>query len=489
MNLEKNEAPRIGKDAVILTIAKIITTCISLLSAMLLSRFRSLEEYGTYSQLLIIINLTTSLLMLGLPNSINYFLARADTPEEREHFLSVYYTLNSLLCILMGIVLVLLLPIFVSFFNNPLIRNFCYILVILPWTKVTISSISNVLVVYGKTGKLMMFNTINAAVALVSIIIVKLFNGSFQNYMIVFLCGEIIMAIWVYAIVWNLEHKLVALLDKQLIKKILKYSIPIGLSGIVGTLMLEADKLIIGNILDTESLAIYSNAAKELPFTMIATSLTAVLVPQVARGIKRNEKLKSIDLWKKTVEISFIFMMFVVMALVVFAPQVMTILYSEKYLAGTGIFRIYAIILLVRVTSFGIVLNATGKTSIIFYNSILALVINVILDYCLYYVFGFTGPALATMLTLFVQAVILLLFSAKVMGMTFRTIFPWLKLMKHLLINVGLGIASWLFVNILKMGTSIKDIVTCIVFGGFITVIYIFIEKKNISILWKELNG
>ena len=63
----------IGSDALKLTISKLITMAIALVNAMLLSRFRTLEEYGTYSQLLLIINLATTFFMLGLPNSINYF--------------------------------------------------------------------------------------------------------------------------------------------------------------------------------------------------------------------------------------------------------------------------------------------------------------------------------------------------------------------------------------------------------------------------------
>ena len=136
---------KLGKNAVILTAAKMVTIFIALVSSMLLSRFRTLEEYGTYSQILIVINLVTSLFTLGLPNSTNYFLARAENLQERKQFLSVYYSLNTILCFGMGIVLVCSVPLIVSYFNNPLIRSFIYVLTLLPWTKVIISSISNVL--------------------------------------------------------------------------------------------------------------------------------------------------------------------------------------------------------------------------------------------------------------------------------------------------------------------------------------------------------
>ena len=79
-------------DTIKLTISKVMSLVIAMVSSMLLSRYRTLEEYGTYSQLLMVINIMTSLLMLGLPNSINYFLSRAETEEECQRFLNVYYT-------------------------------------------------------------------------------------------------------------------------------------------------------------------------------------------------------------------------------------------------------------------------------------------------------------------------------------------------------------------------------------------------------------
>jgi len=57
----------IGKEAVKLTTARMITLLISMISAMLLSRFRTLEEYGTYSQIVMVVTLAISIFTLGLP--------------------------------------------------------------------------------------------------------------------------------------------------------------------------------------------------------------------------------------------------------------------------------------------------------------------------------------------------------------------------------------------------------------------------------------
>lgn len=477
-----------GKSALHLTIAKVITTLIALVSSMLLSRFRTLSEYGTYSQILIVISLATALFLLGLPSSTNYFLALAETHEERQHFLSVYFSLNTTLCFLMGGVLAACVPLIAAYFGNELIRNFTYILVLLPWTKVIIGSISNILVVYGKTEKLTIFNIANTAVALAAVLLTKLLNWSFREYMLLFLLGEGVMMLWVYVMVWNLEKPLRISFDKRLISKIFKYSIPIGLAGLVGTLSVEIDKLMIGRFFDTEQLAIYTNAAKELPLTIVATSLTAVLLPQMARMLKAEDIDGAVSLWGDTIELSYIIICFCSTALVVFAPQIMTILYSEKYLPGVSVFRVYSLVLLLRCTYFGLVLNSIGKTKFILYSSIVSLALNIVLNYVFYLLFGMVGPAIATFLSIAVVNFAQLYATSKVIEVSLRNLFPWRRLIKITAINILIGAAAYIVSVVLSIKTSTVDIVKAVLIGIVMAGVYYFAFQKTLKRLWRRIN-
>ena len=480
---------KLGKNAVILTAAKMVTIFIALVSSMLLSRFRTLEEYGTYSQILIVINLVTSLFTLGLPNSTNYFLARAENLQERKQFLSVYYSLNTILCFGMGIVLVCSVPLIVSYFNNPLIRSFIYVLTLLPWTKVIISSISNVLVVYGKTKKLMLLNTVNAAVALVAILIVEIFQWSFQEYMFLYLLGEIGIMLWVYGIVMHLEGHLSFSLNKIYILKIFQYSIPIGVASFIGTISLELDKLMIGRFMGTEAVAIYTNAGKELPLTIVASSLTAVLLPQMARYLKKNETEKAVTLWSFAIELSYICICFFSMTCIVFAPQIMTILYSEKYLSGVSVFRIYSLVLLLRTTYFGIILNSIGKTKFILYSSLLSLILNCVLNVMFFYLFGFIGPAIATFISMGFVGIVQLLVTSSKIHISFKRLFPWKKLLNITFANVFLGSLSFSVIQYFKVGIDIDDIIFSILIGIICMGIYFILLRKRIIVLWRKLNN
>lgn len=480
---------KLGNSAAHLTIAKMLTLLISLVSGVLLSHFRTLEEYGTYSQIMIAITTATSFVMLGLPNSTNYFLARAESNDEKRNFLSVYYTLNTIFCVVLGAVLVVAVPFIEKYFDNSLISNFAYFLAIYPWASVTISSISNVLVVYDKTKLLMLINILVSAVSLISIAIIQLCDLTFSHYMIGFLLGNAILAITVYIIVGRLEKGIRIKLDFKLVNAIFKYSIPMGLATLVGTLNIEADKLMIGGLMDTEALAVYTNAGRELPLTMLATSLTAVLLPQLARLLKNNENEKAVQLWGSTIKLSYIAMCFFVTACIVFAPQIITLLYSEKYIGGVAVFRIYALVLLLRITYFGIILNSVGKTKFIFWSSIIALGLNVVLNYVLFFAIGFVGPALATLISILVVNALQLIVSAKLTNVPFKRIFPWGELLKITIINAVWGVACYVVLSVLNIGVSYTHIIISIVIGVVITALYLLVMRKKIIYLWRELNS
>ncbi len=486
--MNEMQASRTGNDAIKLTASKIITLAISLVSSMLLARFRSLNEYGTYSQLLMAINLVCSLLMLGLPNSINYFLAKAQTNEEKDRFLKVYYTLNSTLSFIIGLVLVLSVPLLEDFFKNDQIKTFWFFLALYPWTKIIMASVENLLVVYKKTSKLMVYRLTNSVALLIAILLVQLLGGNFVQYMVLFLGVEIIFTIWTYVIVKQNSPKFKLGLEKDMVLTILKFSVPIGLASTVGTINIELDKLVITAFLSTEELAIYTNASKELPVTIIATSLTAVLMPQVVRLLRDDKKKDAVKLWNSATSISFAIISVLAIGCFVFAPEVVTILYSDKYIGGVSVFRVYCLVLLLRCTYFGMMLNATGKTKPVLYSSIGSLLLNTALNYICFSLFGFIGPAIATFISTVAMAMYQLIYTCKKLKISFREIFPWKQCGVFVLINIFLGTICYICKELLCKAIPVNSIVLAICLGGIWGAAFFVLNFRSIKKQWIILN-
>ena len=477
---EVKHKPSIAGDALKLTMSKVITLVISMVIAMLLSRFRTVAEYGTYSQIMLTINLVTTIVLLGLPNSVNYFLARTEDSEERNKFLSIFYTLTTLLSILVGLTLVLSVPLLEMYFKNNGLRAFLYFFAIYPWSKIIMQTIDNILIVYRKTTKLMIFRVLNSLALLMAIVVVQIFKLSFTDYMIIYIVIEAVFTFSVYLIVRNVSGKMRFNFDKAFVKMILKFSIPIGLASSVGTLNKELDKLVISWFYDTESLAIYTNAARELPVVIVATSITAVLLPQMVRMLKKEQKREAVELWGNATMLAYIVICFIAAGIFVYAPEAIELLYSAKYLPGVSVFRVYALVLLFRATYFGIVLNATGRTRLIFNSSIIALVANILLNIVFSYLFGFIGPAIATLFATAGSMIYLQCMTSKVLDMSFFKIFPWRKVIIVTGVNIFLGIIFLLLKQLIGIEAYIGEIGESLILGAVWMMIYALLYFRKI---------
>lgn len=487
MQYNKTMKNTIASNATKLTLIKTLAMAITMLIAMLLSRFRSLEEYGTYSQMQLIGNLVTSIFMVGLPNSISYFISKNDKIK-RQEFLNTFFSLCSLLGTMGGILLILAIPIASQYFNNRDIMIYWFFLLSYPWTKITLASIENLLVSYNKIEKLMVFKGAYCCITLLTLIVCCIIKTSFYIYMIAFTCSEVVFSIWVYSIASKVEGRLKFQLRKHTITSILRYSLPIGLSSIVSTISIELDKLLIGWFYNTNEMAIYVNASRELPITVISTAISAVLMPPMVKFLAKGKNKEAVELWKKSVILSYIFISFIVMILFVYAKEVIAILYSSKYIPGIGVFRVYTLVLLLRVTYFGIILNSIGKTRFILYSSLISLGLNVILNIVCYYVFGFIGPAIATFLSIGIIATIQLWYSANVINMHLKDIFPWGSMVKIFGINTMFGIVLYYISNFILLkflNAYIIAIGAGIIAGG----VYLFVYRKRIFALWNYLNN
>ena len=483
-----SKSTSLGKETVLLTFSKMATLAISTLTGMMLSRFRSFEEYGTYSQLMLAASLFTSIFMLGLPNSINYFLARANSRTEQQKFLGTYYALSTILSVIMGMALALAAPLIAGYFKNPAVLTFVYFLLLYPWTNVTSSSIENILVVYHKTRFLTGYRIIHSLGLLGSVLAVQWLGFGFREYMVVNLGIHCLFALTVYTIAYRTSGGFRPHLDKQLIRTIFAFSLPLGLSSVVGTLNIEIDKLLIGFLMDTKQMAIYTNASKELPVSFVAASITAVLLPQLTRLLKKNRSQEAVSLWANATELSYLVICLIVAGVFTYAEDVMTLLYSEKYLPGLPVFRVYTLVLLLRCTYFGIILNAKGKTKDIFYASIASLTLNAVLNPLMYRTLGMVGPALATLLSIFVVQQWQLFRTAKYTGVPYSQVFPY----KRIAVITGINaVLAGLFYGIklaLPLETWITSLGESLLLGCIWCSVYLILMRKSIKRAWNGLN-
>lgn len=480
-----------GGDVIYLTVSRIGVSLIGLATSMLLARFRTLDEYGTYSQIIMVTDLVATILLLGLPNSINYFLAKAETVKEKQQFMSVYVTLSTLMTIVIGVCLLLAMPLIIEYFQNPAISAFAYVFAVYPWASLMLNSLSNTCVVYGKANRLIVFNVVQAISTLCILLGSSLSGLNFREYMMLYMASMLLFALFALGWIGKMVGAMRLSLSKRLIQEIFVFSVPMGLASVVSTLNTELDKLVIGRFFTTEEYSIFANAARELPVTMLATSLTAVLLPMFVRLLKNNKSEIVIKKWGCAINISLLVMSLFIGGFFVFAPDIMSLFYSEKYVTSNGVavFRIYTLILLFRSTYWGIVLNATGKTKFILISSILTLVMNFVGNVIGYYTLGFIGPAVSSVIVIAIMSFAQLHVTCNVLETTMSHVFPWKDILRILWQMVVFSAVFWVIkYSIIGRQARSISIGVSIGLGILWVLVYVVLNRKKVLEYYRCLN-
>lgn len=484
------KSKNIGKKSLILSVCNITTLIITMVISMIVARYRTLGENGTYSQIMLIVNTIISFAVLGIPNSITYFVGRSKNEQDKEKYIGTYYTIMLVICLLVGISLYLLTPYFASYYNNPTLNEFKYVLLVFPLFLQITSTISDVLISFEKVVVLMGYRILYSALLLSINILMVIYRWSFQKYMFIYSCSLLILTVAVYLIIiFILKIKKIIYVDINLLKDILKFSVPMGISSVVGTLSLEFDKLFIAAKFSTETLGMYNYMAKELPIVAITSSVTSILLPTIAGMISRGEKDEAVNLWEKSGIITFSITAFFVCGVFAYAPQVIKILYSSKYLGGLGIFRIYTFSLLLRFTYFGLFFNCTGNSKKVLKYSVFGLLLNGCLNFVFYYALGMIGPAIATVVSLYVTTYLQLKGTAKLLDKKIVNLLPCKAFLKILTLNIILAIIFYELQKIIRLEVVLGDCLEAVMLAVVWCVVYLLICGKRLKKIWRELNN
>jgi O-antigen/teichoic acid export membrane protein len=429
------------KGSLLLTAAKILDLVVDLLNVAIISRVFTLSEYGFYSQIMITATFFASFINLGLPSSINFFLAKEERYERKRKYLSNIVVLVNIIGFLSFIILFCIKGYISTYFENPSLGEYAYVFCLLPWIRLGILLRDNVFIVMNKVSNAI-FNRVVMSIVRISLpITMLLVHLTFSNYILLFLFIEVSLFIYVQvSILFLFKGISFKSINIKLFIEILRYSIPLGVALAVGTINIQFDKIIIGKYFNTEEFAIFVNMSREIPVSALSASIVTIIMPSIIFKMQKKQYIEVVDLWKKTISFSYFIISPIIAILLCLSQESIILLYSEKYLDGLNVFRIYILILYFRVIYFGMILNAAGQTKKILNSSLLSLVLNIILSIILINILGFSGPAWATLISTLLMALYQLKVTSKILKLKIRDLFPWDNILKVTIKDLSLVI-------------------------------------------------
>jgi len=421
-------------DSAFLTFVKILTTLTSIITTKILSVGLNLSDYGTYSQVGLVISIGTSVLMCGLGDALNYFYNNSQEQiESKKKIVNTIYFIEIVVGIIFVAVIAFGRGLIASYFSNNMLNK---LLILVSFKPVLENIMYFYQILFISAGKAKVIAARNLVISLVKISVIYLsvhFFGSIEMIFIAYIILDFLQLIFFKALFSKVCFVINPLkLQYKSMKAILVYSLPMGVYAFTNYLLRDIDKLIIGRMADAETLAIYANCSRVLPFDLITTSYATVLIPLIMRYVSSNNKKDTIVLYSNYMRIGYYSVWTFGAAFLATSQQALTFLYSDKYLPGIEVFIIYIIDSMVRFASIHLILTASGKSRILMWYSLASLAANTVLNILLYKVVGVAGPAFATLIITLVYTVAVLIKTNNTIQTRLSDIFDWKDVVRTL---------------------------------------------------------
>jgi len=448
-----------------LSLAKGVLMVVNVVAGMVLARVLTKADYGTYLQTFLAYNFALPILTMGLPEALYYFL-----PGEKDRKKQLVLE-NLLLLFGAGLIFSLFLTfggaeILAQQFNNPDLVKTLKWMTFYPLYTFPVLAGSAIWVTQDKVKLNAIFNVVKGLAVTGSVIIAALIT---KTYAVPTFSKIIVPALFLPGAIYLMFKYVPGNWHKPSItsvRRIAKFSIPLGLATVLGTLTRQLANVIVSVLTSPEDFAIYSNGAREVPLIGIITgSIGVVIMADMAKNIKKGEINKALEIFRKAATISASFLLPIMIFLLIFADSFITVLYSNKYEASILPFRIYLFILPIRIVYYGVAFIALGKTKAVLFRSAIELVITAVLAYFLTKQFGYVGAAIATISMYYIWAIP---YNIKYLGKQFNcksnNIIPFKHIGKILLISIIAGIIS-LPVLLVIENSLIEIIIGFFIFG------------------------
>jgi O-antigen/teichoic acid export membrane protein len=278
------------------------------------------------------------------------------------------------------------------------------------------------------------------------------------------------------------------------LKEQVNFSAPLGFSALVNKINRYADKFIVSVLLSATAYAEYSVGAQEMPIIrVIPFAVGSVLISRYVAFQLEKKKEKLLELWYKGVEkVSLLVIPLTIMSIVI-APDLISLIAEsegEDYTNAVLPFQIYNLIVLMRITHYGSILQAFGDTKGVFYLSLNLVVANIALSIPFTIWFGIAGTAAATFIANMYNWYITLRRIGGHMDLPAHKVLPFPFYLKVLGTSVLVAIPVWYFRSLFF---DTESVITGLVFG---IVMYLFVFSVAATMLrvitsddWKKLRN
>lgn len=409
-----------------LIIGQLLSLVLGMVLPLLLARELSLEDYGIYAKIILLINTLSSIFAFGVSSELYYFYPRENS-RNRSLFILQSFSILLILAILSLIFLnipitkqLLLNDAFLQ--ENSFLISLC-ILFSIP------EKLIHVLYLLNHNYRLSrLYSPLSTIFKVLLILILYYLHSSIYSILLSILFVSFIQfsitIYYTYSVVRSEISEFLSF-DKNLLKEQINYLLPFGSASSIRLLSESLDKIIVLSFVSSPVYAIYSIAFYGIPgLPQIYLSISQGYLPRMSEAYSKNKIKDVISLYQSMVSKTLSYTIPLVIIVVYFADIIIPTVFSEKYIDSVNYFRIYLVTFIITAFGFGNIIRATGDTKKSLFVNIITILVTIPITYILIKHYYLNGAIISAVLNIFLPKLLLMYFDSKVIKVSIFNLLP-----------------------------------------------------------------
>lgn len=436
----------------VVVFARILTTVLDLAIVVATIQLLSKTDFAVIGYLLMIHEVARNLATLGFPESIFYYFERV-TKNARTAFVLQTCGILALMGLLAGVIILVIayfIPTLLSTWdpiNIQKVQDLLPLMALVTVLEVPTWPVTNVLLAadrqkdsawYEMLTSLLTFGCLILPLALGYSLTIAVWG--LVAYAAIRFIGSLL---WTYLVLPSREKTSSGIPLREQVN----FSVPLGMSSLVNKMNKYVDKFVVSILLPAGVFAEYQIGAQEVPIIrVIPFAVGSVLISRYVSLELESKKEELLDIWYRGIEkVSLMVLPLTVLAIVIAPDLVSLIAESEgtSYQDAVLPFQIYNLIVLLRVTHYGSILQAFGDTKGVMYLSINLVVANILLSVPFTMMWGITGTALSTLVANVYNWYVMLRRIGGHMELPPHKVLPFPFYLRVLALSAVIGIPVW----------------------------------------------
>lgn len=376
--------------------ASTLTLIMGLAMAMIATRAFTADVYGNFILLTLVASFLSLISNLGLGISISRFLANSDDNLHKELLVNSTLIVQTIIFFVVVLITFVFGPLIFKFLGVQWNENTYYYVIILFLSNSFTGILQSILQGFFHFQKIAIWNFSSSALNLVFLLIfISLSFDGLAALVVSRWLAYMLAALYMF---FSIPVKKRIVFRVDLAMELIRFGFPLQLNGILDFFYSRIDTFLIAAMLNSADIAYYEIASR-IPDSLqsLFNSFNMAYYPSLSRLYAKNERGKAERLLKNALRLTTFGSLCVACVAFLFGKDIITLLFSNQYLAGVPVFVIMSVstaIILIG-TILGNSLVAVGESDkpvkINVAHSIVSLVLNLVLVPA----FGIIGAAVA----------------------------------------------------------------------------------------------